>query len=88
MKTIELYIGSNNVTHELELDKIEKILANGHDGFTIQEAKGYWLGKPERTAVVTIAGDLDEILDTIDILKNELHQDAIAYRQVPSMVFA
>lgn len=30
--TVEAYIGSNNHTHQLEMDKIKRVLARNHKG--------------------------------------------------------
>lgn len=88
MKTIELFVGSNNDTKQLELTKIETILARNHEGFTISQAVGYWLGVKETTAVIVISDNLEKILTTIEQLKVELAQDAIAYHEVKALKFA
>jgi len=88
MNTYTLYIGSNNVTKLLELDTIESIVSERHEGFTIQQAVGYWLGQKEFTAVVTINDDQVTIMQTIERLKDVLHQDAIGYQVVPELKFA
>jgi len=87
MRTYTLYIGSDNATTELELTKIERILSRRHKGFTIAQATGYWLGKRERTAVVTLHDEPAKVMATIEDLKTELHQDAIAYQMAPSLQF-
>lgn len=88
MQTVQLYIGSNNTTHKLEIEKIKQIMADNHEGFTIQRVTGYWLGKPEKTALVTVSDDRDKINTTVKQLKSELQQDAIALLQTNDMVFA
>lgn len=87
MSTYQIYIGSNNATKELELDKIEDICSEHHEGFTIQPATGYWMGQREHTAVVTITDNQSKIDATIQELKNKLHQEAIAFQKVPMMHF-
>ena len=42
-KTFTLYIGSNNKTKTLELDRIKTITGKRHDGFTLYTATGAWL---------------------------------------------
>ncbi len=86
-KTIELFIGSNNTTHKVELDKLEKILAKYHKGFTIQPAVGYWMGVKEDSVSVIISDELSTILSTIAALKVVLKQDAIAYHEVEGLRF-
>lgn len=88
MQTYTVYIGSNNETHELELDKIKKIAGASHDGFTLYTATGQWLGTEEATAILIIHDEPRRVMDTIEILKTELHQDAIGYQVAPTLQFA
>lgn len=71
-----LYIGSNNNTGILELEKIENILNTVYNGYTIINAVGYWNGKKENTAVVEIV-NIDVKDYVIEQLKKELLQDSI-----------
>jgi len=86
-KTIELFIGSNNKTHKVERDKLEKVLGKYHEGFTVQPAVGYWQGVREDSVTVVISDEFDTILETIKKLKYELKQDAIAYHEVTPLEF-
>lgn len=86
--TVQIYIGSNNDTNKLETERIAAIVSSNHDGFTIYEALGYWLGKPEATAVVIVSDDKAKIEATISELKIALNQDAIAYQILPGLRFA
>lgn len=88
MRTYQLYIGSNNATKQLELGRIKAIVGHNHQGFTVYEATGHWLGTEERTAVVIITDEQAAINATIEQLKQELHQDAIAWQAAPVMHFA
>ena len=88
MQTFTIYIGSNNTTGKLELDKIREITARRHQGFTLYTATGYWLGSEEATAVLIIHDDPANIELTITTLKVELEQDAIGYQIAPTMQFA
>ena len=88
METYTLYVGSNNETHELEMDRIREIAARRHDGLTLYTATGYWLGTPEATAVLIIHDDPAKIRATIEDLRIELHQDAIGYQVAPLLQFA
>lgn len=54
MKKAYYYIGSNNLTHALELEKIESTIAQHFDGFTAFEVVGYWKGSKERTLKVEV----------------------------------
>lgn len=86
--TYQLYIGSNNQTKELELAKINHIVGQRHEGFTVYPATGYWHGEQENTALVLIEDDDAKVIETINILKTELLQEAIGYQIVPQMQFA
>lgn len=88
METFTIYVGSNNDTKELELDRINAISAREHDGFTLYTATGHWLGTEEATAVLIIHDDPAKVQATIQALKTELHQDAIGYQRSPLMQFA
>lgn len=87
-KTIELFVGSNNTTKRLERRKLESVLAKRHTGFTIYDARGYWLGEAEKTAGVLVHDMPDAIMATIKDIKRELEQDAVAFHEVPALQFA
>jgi hypothetical protein len=88
MKTYKIYIGANNDTGRLELAKAKGIIAKMFEGFTVYQAKGYWLGKPEKTAIIEICtSDKDKIDSLIKVLKVELKQDAIACNVLPALKF-
>lgn len=87
-KTLELYIGSNNKTHRVELDKLEATLAKYHTGFTIKRGiVGYWEGAREESVTVLISDDFELIKSTMQRLKQVLKQDAIAYHEVTPLEF-
>lgn len=79
--TIKAYIGSNNKTKELEIEKIISIVNKNHEEFTIQyPVIGYWRGEAEQTAILLLAGEHKKVMGTLRELKEVLHQDAIAYQ--------
>ena len=86
--TYRIYIGSNNDTKKLELDKIEEIAGRRHEGFTIYTATGHWLGSKEDTAVLIVFDDELKVNRTITDLKIELDQDAIGYQVDAPLMFA
>lgn len=88
MKTYQLYIGANNATGVLERDKIETIVSRRHSGFTLYEATGYWMGRSEHSAVVIITDEQTPVNETIQELKRELNQEAVAWQALPLMHFA
>ena len=80
MKKINFYIGSNNITHELEKQKALDILSSTYDGMSITELVGVWQGIKEQTMLVSV------VCDTVDYtqvklvckkLNRELEQQAI-----------
>lgn len=81
MVTYRLYIGSNNDTKVVELDKIEKVLNSRHEGYTIMQSMGYWRGTREDSVIVTVSDDQPKILESIRQLKEVLRQEAIGYQQ-------
>lgn len=87
-QTYTIYIGSNNETKALELETIKRICNGRHEGFTLYEATGSWLGTEEATAVLIIHDNVNKIIMTISDLKYELEQDAIGYQVAPTMQFA
>lgn len=78
-----IYIGSNNLTKELELDKIEEVVNKYHYGYTIILASGYWKTKKENTAIIEIC---DELVteDLLTELKRELKQDSLLVSRIVS----
>lgn len=83
----KIYIGSNNESKVLEIDKIKSIINKYHDGYTIILAKGYWKGIEEDTAIIEIIDSLVSE-DMIKELKEVLKQEAILVsRQVSDNIF-
>lgn len=83
----KIYIGSNNTTNLLELNKIESILNKYYKAYTIIPACGYWEGKKENTAIIEIINELvnDDVLTE---LKTELKQESLLItRQSLSILF-
>lgn len=87
MSTYTLYIGADNHTKKLAKPLIERILRSHFEGFTLQEATGYWQGLRERTAVVSVSCDEAALLGVLTELKIKLNQDAIAYQKAPALKF-
>lgn len=77
MKLTKIYIGSNNETGILEIDKIKAILNSlGQcSGYTIITGKGYYQGIEENTAIIEIYGGYNSGI--IPQLKQDLKQDNI-----------
>jgi hypothetical protein len=86
--TVKAFIGSNNKTGELEVDKMVEVISKEHDGFTLDyPIMGYWKGKAEDTAVLYLNDTKYKVLQTLEMLKLELEQEAIAYQVEPYIYF-
>lgn len=83
-----LFVGADNATGQLDSERIGKILASRHDGYTMWQAEGCWQGKTEPSAVILVSDTRDQVMATMAQLKTELRQDAIGWQTVPSMQFA
>lgn len=75
MKLTKIYVGSNNTTKELEIEKIEDVLNRWQEGYTIIPCSGYWKGQKENTAIIEIYGNYNAGI--IPELKRELKQDSL-----------
>lgn len=83
-----LFIGANNTTKVVEIEKIKEITGAAFDGFTIIPAAGFWMGSEEKSVIVQIETmDARRIEQLALILKAQLHQDAIAVQKLPSLKF-
>ena len=79
--TIKAFIGSNNKTKELEVDKIISTVNANHEAFTLDyPVIGYWRGEAEQTAVLYLSDERSKVLNTLNELKELLNQEAIAYQ--------
>lgn len=78
MKKYTLFIGSNNVTDTLEMEKALEIVEQFFDSFTFSIVFGVWKGKREDTLKVEIVtGNGFKIPTLCQKLKIELKQEAI-----------
>lgn len=82
-----LYVGSNNDTHVVELDKVyAKLEAHNIDGATIKPTIGYWKGNREDSVAIEVFGDA-QLADTMEQLRQELvsilEQEAVILTRVP-----
>lgn len=78
--TIKAFIGSNNKTKKLEVDKIISTVNANHEAFTLDyPGIGYWRGEAEETAVLYLSDERQKVMNTLNELKEVLDQEAIAY---------
>lgn len=75
MKLTKIYVGSNNDTKVLEIDKIIAILGNFQAGYTLYKAQGSYGNISEDTCVIEIYSNYNTGI--IPELKRELKQDSI-----------
>ena len=79
--TIKAFIGSNNKTKQLEVDKIISTVNANHEAFTLDyPVIGYWRSEAEQTAVLYLSDERSKVLNTLNELKEVLDQEAIAYQ--------
>lgn len=79
--TIKAFIGSNNKTKELEVDKIISTVNANHEAFTLDyPVIGYWRSEAEETAVLYLSDERQKVMNTLNKLKEVLDQEAIAYQ--------
>ena len=90
MNKFYLYIGSNNITKVLEIEKAIEIISGYFEGFTAYEVVGYWKGHKEKTLKVEIVAEAGEVMITklCKDLAEKLDQEAILLEKINSnMVF-
>lgn len=79
--TIKAFIGSDNKTKKLEVDKIISIVNANHEAFTLDyPVIGYWRSEAEQTAVLYLSDERQKVMNTLSELKEVLDQEAIAYQ--------
>lgn len=83
----QLFIGANNQTGLVEVDKIENLVSLYVDGFTIVPCHGYWNGNREDSVQLLLTLEPVQLDQLINKLKKELEQEAIAYSEAPALVF-
>jgi hypothetical protein len=83
--TVQIYIGADNATGQLDLDRIKSTLGKRHAAFTVWIATGAWRGTEEPTAIVLLSAIPQAVLGTLRDLQRELKQEAIAWQEVPAL---
>lgn len=86
---VQLFVGANNDTHQVETEKLRSVLETYLDGYTLTESVGFWKGTREPSVVVEYLATEDTPTDIIIThIKQLLRQDAVAYRTMPALSFA
>jgi len=84
----KIYIGSNNTTKRLEDKKAISIASKYFEGFTCQNANGFWKGLSEKTLIIEIETDnKKKVIKLAEELKEALYQEAIAVAKIGKMQF-
>lgn len=86
--TYNLFIGSNNQTKMLEIEKIREILDERHEGYTITRTQGAWHKERENSCTVLLQVEhKGQAVMTAQILRKALQQDAVGLQAVPELEF-
>jgi len=84
----KIYVGSNNETKKLEDKKAISIASKYFEGFTCQNANGFWKGLSEKTLIIEIeTDDKKKVIELAEELKEALYQEAIAVAKIGKMQF-
>jgi hypothetical protein len=86
-ETDALFIGADNLTGEIDLDRIAKIMSAHVAGFTLVPALGYWHGEAEPSAEIIVSAEPGEIAAAVADLKAELDQDAVGIQHLAPIAF-
>ena len=87
--TIQLYVGANNNTHEVETDALRSVIETYVEGYTLISSVGFWKGQREPSVIVEfLATEETPVEIIIQHIKQNLHQDAVGYRTIPAIAFA
>jgi hypothetical protein len=96
MNTFQLFLGRNipdttaTVTDDQISDFLRCVVQPRFDGFTVQEAIGFWKGQPEDTVILTICCenyDQPKVAEIAQLYKAQFKQDSVAIQQLPAMQF-
>lgn len=85
--TVEIFVGSDNATHRVDRDALYAALDARHEGWTVTDAIGSWHGVREESVRVVLADEADRVHATVTALRDILHQEAVAYRQISDLIF-
>jgi hypothetical protein len=96
MNTFQLFLGRNipdttaTVTDDQISDFLRFVVQPRFDGFTVQEAIGFWKGQPEDTVILTICCEdygQPKVAEIAQLYKAQFKQDSVAIQQLPAMQF-
>jgi hypothetical protein len=96
MFTFQLFLGRNipdttdTVTDQQIGDFLRDVVQPRFDGFTVQQAIGYWKGQPEDTVILSVcceSCDQPKVAEIAQLYKAQFKQDSVAIQQLPAMQF-
>lgn len=88
MQTIELFVGSNNRTGAVDRERLESVLRERVEGFTIRAARGFWRAESEDSVSIltTVAGTVERN-ELLDAILDDCGQIAVAWHRVAPLRF-
>ncbi len=73
-------------TENINRAKIEKIVSEHYDGFTIVEGTGFWKSQKEASLIIEIIGDDESDLDSVKIIAEQIKktndQDSVLVQRI------
>ena len=73
----KIYIGSDNVSKVLDVERIHALLLKYTEGYTLTRATCSWKGSREDVAIVEVYSDIFDAMDFVAEAKITLRQDSI-----------
>lgn len=89
MNQFNIYIGADNVSGKIDKAEIVRLLSSSFNGFTITLGCGFWQGKEEEVAIITIftIRTRVELIYIVAELCRKLRQDCIILQSVDQVDF-
>lgn len=85
--TVEIFVAADNTTHRVDRDAVMAILDARHAGWTLSDAIGSWQGQREESVRIIVSADRADVHKTLVELRDTLHQEAVAYREISALRF-
>ena len=86
--TAEIFVGSDNATGHVDRDALYAALDARYEGWTVTDAVGAWRGAREESVRVVVTDESsDALVGFLADLRDQLHQEAIAYRVISALLF-
>ena len=79
---VSIHVGANNLTGRIDRRRIEGLVAQYFDGFTLSTQTGYWRGRKERSLRIDVLGGGPRTLELAEVLAGALSQEAVLVERV------